>query len=214
MAYPAQSNFIEYVPLGFDRSDDRSIVGPRTSYLLIDYPDIKVELSADADLTDITAHGFNAGVRLGEQVANDMISVRIGPDIRFVVVGSPSYFADHAPPIIPQDLVGHTCINLRLATFGGLYAWELEKDNQELKVRVEGQLIFNNVFHVLNAALCGFGLAFVPEDLARPHLAGDQLRQVLNDWCPPWPGYHLYYPSRRQASPAFALLLEALRFRS
>ncbi|RJT31997.1 LysR family transcriptional regulator [Mesorhizobium waimense] len=191
-----------------------TLLWPKLRKLLVDYPDIKVELSADAGLTDITAHGLNAGVRLGEQVAKDMISVRIGPDIRFVVVGTPSYFGNHAPPDAPQDLVEHTCINLRLATFGGLYAWEFEKNDQELKVRVEGQLVFNNIFHVLDAALDGFGLAHVPEDLARPHLAEGRLRQVLDGWCPAWPGYHLYYPSRRQASPAFAVLLEALRIRA
>ena len=150
---------------------------------------------------------------LGEQVAKDMISVRIGPDTRFVVVGAKSYFAEHAPPQVPQDLVRHTCINLRLPTYGGLYAWEFEKDGQELRVRVEGQLIFNSIFHVLDAAVAGFGLAHVPEDLAQPHLAKGRLVQVLGDWCPTWPGYHLYYPSRRQSSPAFALLVDALRHR-
>ncbi|CAN7343882.1 LysR family transcriptional regulator [Mesorhizobium sp. LjNodule214] len=191
-----------------------TLLWPKLRKVLADYPDIKVELSADASLTDITAHGFNAGVRLGEQVAKDMISVRIGPDMPFVVVGTPAYFADHAPPLVPQDLIDHTCINLRLTTFGGLYAWEFEQAGQELKVRVDGQLVFNNVFHVLDAVLDGYGLAHVPEDLVRPYLADGRLRQVLADWSPPWPGYHLYYPSRRQASPAFAILIEALRIRS
>jgi DNA-binding transcriptional LysR family regulator len=152
-------------------------------------------------------------VRFGEQVAKDMISVRIGPDTRFVVVGAKSYFAEHAPPATPQDLIGHACINLRLPTYGGLYAWEFEKDGEELRVRVEGQLIFNSIFHVLDAAVAGFGLAHVPEDLAQPHLAEGRLMRVLEDSCPTWPGYHLYYPSRRQASPAFALLVDALRHR-
>jgi DNA-binding transcriptional LysR family regulator len=190
-----------------------TLLWPKLRGLLARYPEINIEISADAGLTDISAHGFNAGVRLGDQVAKDMISARIGPDIRFVVVGTPSYFAKHAPPVVPQDLVDHVCVNLRLATFGGLYAWEFEKDGQELKVRVEGQLVFNNIFHVLDAVLEGFGLAHVPEDIAQPYLAKGRLRQVLDDWCPPWPGYHIYYPSRRQASPAFAVVLEALRER-
>jgi DNA-binding transcriptional LysR family regulator len=191
-----------------------TLLWPKLRGVLAQYPDINVEISADAGLTDISAHGFNAGVRLGDQVAKDMISARIGPDIRFVVVGTPAYFAKHTPPVIPQDLVDHVCVNLRLATFGGLYAWEFEKDGQELKVRVEGQLVFNNIFHVLDSVLEGFGLAHVPEDIARPHLAKGRLCQVLDDWCPPWPGYHIYYPSRRQASPAFAVVLEALRVRT
>jgi DNA-binding transcriptional LysR family regulator len=190
-----------------------TLLWPKLQGLLAQYPDINIEISADAGLTDISAHGFNAGVRLGDQVAKDMISARIGPEIRFVVVGTPGYFANHAPPVVPQDLVDHVCVNLRLATFGGLYAWEFEKDGQELKVRVEGQLVFNNIFHVLDAVLEGFGLAHVPEDIAQPYLAKGRLRQVLDDWCPPWPGYHIYYPSRRQASPAFAVVLEALRER-
>ncbi|WEK49044.1 MAG: LysR family transcriptional regulator [Candidatus Kaistia colombiensis] len=191
-----------------------TLLWPKLQKILVDYPDIKIELNADAGLTDISAHGFNAGIRWGEQVAKDMISVRIGPDTRFVVVGTPGYFSGHKPPVVPQDLIDHDCINLRLPTYGGLYAWEFEKAGQELKVRVEGQLFFNNIFHVFDAALGGFGLAHVPEDIARPHLAEDRLRQVLEDWCPPWPGYHLYYPSRRQPSPAFALVLEALRHRA
>jgi DNA-binding transcriptional LysR family regulator len=130
-----------------------------------------------------------------------------------VVVGAKSYFAKDAPPATPQDLIGHTCINLRLPTYGGLYAWEFEKDGQELRVRVEGQLVFNSIFQVLNAAVAGFGLAHMPEDLAQPYLARGHLVQVLEDWCPTWPGYHLYYPSRRQSSPAFALLVDALRHR-
>jgi DNA-binding transcriptional LysR family regulator len=190
-----------------------SILWPKLETFLPKYPDIKVELSVEYGLTDIAAERYDAGVRLGEQVAKDMISVRIGPDTRFAVVGAKSYFAEHAPPQVPQDLVGHTCINLRLPTYGGLYAWEFEKDSQELRVRVEGQLIFNNIFHVLDAAVAGFGLAHVPEDLAQPHLAKGRLVQVLGDWCPTWPGYHLYYPSRRQSSPAFALLVDALRHR-
>jgi len=191
----------------------RSILWPKLERFLPRYPDIKVELAIDYGLTDIVAERYDAGVRLGEQVARDMIAVRIGPDIRFAVVGAKSYLAGRPPPQTPQDLVGHSCINLRLPTYGGLYAWEFERDRREVKVRVEGQLVFNGIFEVLDAALAGFGLAYVPEDLARPHLAKGRLQQVLEDWCVPWSGYHLYYPSRRQSSAAFALLVDALRHR-
>jgi DNA-binding transcriptional LysR family regulator len=189
------------------------VLWPKLEKFLPKYPDIKVEMSIDYGLTDIAAQAFDAGVRLGEQVAKDMISVRIGPDIRFAVIGSRSYFRKHPIPQTPEDLVNHTCINLRLPTRGGLWAWEFEKDDQELRVRVEGQLVFNGINQVLNAAAVGFGLAYVPEDLAQPHLATGRVVRVLEDWCPVWPGYHLYYPSRRQSSPAFALLVDALRHR-
>jgi DNA-binding transcriptional LysR family regulator len=152
-------------------------------------------------------------VRLGEQVAKDMIAVRIAPDMRIAVVGAPSYFAKRSPPKKPQDLTDHNCINMRLPTYGGLYAWEFEKDGRELKARVDGQLIFNTLTQRLNAALAGFGLAYVPEDVAQLHVAQGRLKRVLDDWCPPFPGYHLYYPSRRHSSPAFALLVDALRYR-
>jgi DNA-binding transcriptional LysR family regulator len=181
--------------------------------LLREYPDIKVEIIVDYGLTDIVAQRYDAGVRLGEQVAKDMIAVRIGPDMRMAVVGAPSYFAKRSPPRTPQELIAHHCINLRLPTHGGLYAWEFEKSNRELKVRVEGQLVFNGTAQMLNAALAGFGLGYVPEDLAQPHLAKGRLKRVLEDWCPPFSGYHLYYPSRRQPTPAFALLVDALRYR-
>ncbi|OWJ69127.1 LysR family transcriptional regulator [Inquilinus limosus] len=191
----------------------RSILWPKLEKLLPRYPDIRVELAIDYGLTDIVAERYDAGVRLGEQVARDMIAVRIGPDIRFAVIGSKSYLSERPSPRTPQDLVAHRCINLRLPTYGGLYAWEFEKDGREMKVRVEGQLVFNGIFEVLDAALAGFGLAYVPEDLARPHLAKGRLQQVLEDWCVPWSGYHLYYPSRRQSSAAFALMVDALRHR-
>jgi DNA-binding transcriptional LysR family regulator len=178
------------------------VLWPKLERFLPKYPDIKVELSVDYGLTDIAAERYNARVRLGGQIAKD---------IRIAVVGAKSYFAKHAPPQVPQDLIGHTCINRRLPTHGGLYAWEFEKDGEELRVRVEGQLIFNGIFQVLNAAVASFGLAHVPEDLAQPYLAKGRLVRVLEDWCPTWPGYHLYYPSRRQSSPAFALLVDALR---
>ncbi len=192
----------------------RSILWPKLVKLLPKYPDIKVELAVDYGLTDIVAQRYDAGVRLGEQIDKDMIAVRIGPDVRFVVVGAKSYFAKRPPLKTPQDLIGHTCINLRLPTHGGLYAWEFEKDGHDLKVRVEGQLVFNSIFQVLDAAVAGFGLAHVPEDLAQPYLANNRLKKVLEEWCQPWSGYHLYYPSRRQPSPAFALLVDALRHRS
>jgi DNA-binding transcriptional LysR family regulator len=190
-----------------------TIVWPKLVNFLREYPDIKVEIIIDYGLTDIVAQRCDAGVRLGEQVAKDMIAVRIGPDTRMAVVGAPSYFAKRSPPRTPQELIGHNCINLHLPTHGGLYAWEFEKGSRVLKVRVEGQLVFNGVTQMLNAALAGFGLAYVPEDLAQPHLAEGSLERVLEDWCPPWSGYHLYYPSRRQSSPAFALMVDALRYR-
>jgi DNA-binding transcriptional LysR family regulator len=181
--------------------------------LLRQYPDIKIEMFMDNGLTDIVAQRFDAGVRAGEQVAKDMIAVRIGPDLRMAVVGAPSYFRKRPEPKKPQGLIGHDCINLRLSTHGGLYPWEFERGGRELKVRVEGQLVFNNTVQMLNAALAGFGLAYVPEDLAQPYLAKGRLKRVLEDWCPPYAGYHLYYPSRRQSSAAFALLVDALRHR-
>lgn len=192
----------------------QSVLWPKLAKFLLKYPDIKVEISIDYGLTDIVAERYDAGVRFGEQVAKDMIAVRIGPDVRFAAVAAKSYFARHAPPEAPQDLIGHCCINLRLPTYGGLYAWEFEKDGRELKVRVEGQLVLNSIFQILNAAVAGLGVAYVPEELVQPHLAKGELKRVLDDWCPYWPGYHLYYPSRRQSSPAFSLLVEALRYRA
>ncbi|HEX5606591.1 MAG TPA: LysR family transcriptional regulator [Candidatus Binatia bacterium] len=191
-----------------------TILWPKLAKFLREYPDIKVEIIIDNGLTDIVAQRYDAGVRSGEQVAKDMIAVRIGPDMRMAVVGAPSYFAQRSQPKKPQDLNDHSCINLRLPTHGGLYAWEFEKGGRELKVRVEGQLVFNGTFQMLNAALAGFGLAYVPEDLAQPHVAKGRLKQVLEDWCPLFSGYHLYYPSRRQSAAAFALLVDALRYRS
>jgi DNA-binding transcriptional LysR family regulator len=190
-----------------------TILWPKLTNFLRQYPDIKVEIIIDYGLIDIVAQRFDAGVRSGEQVAKDMIAVRIGPDMRFAVVGAPSYFSTRSEPQRPQELTGHNCINLRLPTHGGLYAWEFEKDGRELRVHVEGQLVFNGSFQMLNAALAGFGLAYVPEDVAQPHLAKGRLKRVLEDWCPPNSGYHLYYPSRRQSSTAFALVVDALRCR-
>ena len=191
----------------------RSILWPKLAKFLPSHPDIKVEIAIDYGLTDIVAERYDAGVRWGEQVAKDMISVRIGPDLRFVVVAAKAYLAKRPPPKIPQDLIGHSCINLHLPTYGGLYAWEFQLGGREVKVRVEGQLVFNGIYQVLDAALAGFGLAYVPEDLAQPYLAKGRLKQVLDEWCQPWSGYHLYYPSRRQSSAAFSLLVDALRHR-
>jgi DNA-binding transcriptional LysR family regulator len=167
----------------------------------------------DYGLRDIVAERFDAGVRLGEQVAQGMIAVRIGPDMRMAVVGAPSYFLKRSHPKRPQDLVAHNCINLRLPTYGGLYSWEFEKSGRELHVRVEGQLIFNTLQQRIDAALAGLGLAYVPEDAAQALISRGRLKRVLEDWCAPFPGYHLYYPSRRQISPALALLVGALRHR-
>jgi len=180
--------------------------------LLPDYPDIHVEVIVNHAMIDIVAEGLDAGVRLGEQVAKDMIALRIGPDMRMAVIGSPAYFVKHPAPRTPQDLTEHNCINMRLPTYGGLFAWEFEKDGRELKVRVDGQLVFNAIGPRIEAALRGLGLAYMPEDIAVPYIEAGSLIRVLEDWCAPFPGYHLYYPNRRH-SPAFALLVEALRYK-
>lgn len=190
-----------------------TILWPAVAKLLPDYPDIRVEIIVDYGLTDIVAERYDAGVRLGEQVAKDMIALRIGPDMRMAVVGAPSYFARRPPPLTPQDLTAHNCINIRLPTYGGVYAWEFERNGRELKVRVEGQLVFNTIALRLNSVLAGLGLAYLPEDQVQPHIAAGRLSRVLADWCPPFPGYHLYYPSRRQCPPALSVLLDALRHR-
>jgi DNA-binding transcriptional LysR family regulator len=190
-----------------------TILWPKLTKFLKAYPDIRVEIVTDYSLTDIVSERYDAGVRAGEQVAKDMIAVRIGPDLRMAAVASPAYFKKHPEPKRPQDLIGHNCINLRLPTHGGLYAWEFEKAGRQLRVRVEGQLTFNGTWQMLNAALDGFGIAYVPEDVVQPHLTKRRLKRVLEEWCQPYPGYHLYYPSRRQTSGAFGLLVEALRYR-
>jgi DNA-binding transcriptional LysR family regulator len=191
----------------------QTVLWPALTGLLPRYPDIKVELIVDYGLTDIVAERYDAGVRLGEQVAKDMIAVRIGPDFCMAVVGAPSYFEKKPKPKKPQDLTAHDCINIRLPTYGGIYAWEFEKRGRELKARVDGQLVFNNTALRLNAVLAGFGLAYLPEDQVRTHIAEGRLIRVLEDWCPRFSGYHLYYPSRRQPAPAFAVLVDALRYR-
>jgi DNA-binding transcriptional LysR family regulator len=191
-----------------------AILWPALAKLLPRYPDIKVELIIDHGLTDTVAERYDAGVRLGEQVAKDMIAVRIGPDFRMVVVGAPAYFKKRPHPKKPQDLTAHDCTNIRLPTYGAIYAWEFEKRGRGLRVRVEGQLVFNSIALRLKAVLAGLGLAYLPEDQVKTQLADGRLVRVLADWCAPFSGYHLYYPSRRQHSPAFAVLVDALRYRS
>lgn len=190
-----------------------TVLWPKIRQVLPAYPDIKVEIYVDHSFTNIAAERFDAGVRLGESLEKDMIAVRIGPSGRLIAVASPAYFAQHARPSTPQDLVAHSCINLRLATLGGLYAWEFEKDGRPVRVRVDGQLTFNTIRPMVEAALAGFGIAFVPDDSARQHLANGALIQVLDDWCPYFDGFHLYYPSRRQNSAAFQIIVDALRYR-
>ena len=189
------------------------VVWPKLRPVLVDYPDIKVELSRDNGLRNIVEDGFDAGVRLGESVEKDMVAVRIGPDWRLVAVASPGYFAAHPVPEHPQELIAHNCINMRQTRGGGLYAWEFEKDGQELRVRVDGQLTFNTSFAQVEAAVAGYGIAYVPEDLVERHVAEGRLRAVLEAWSPRFAGYHLYYPSRRQSSPAFNVIVDALRHR-
>lgn len=190
-----------------------SILQPALEIFLPRHPDINVEIMVDYGLTDIVSERFDAGIRLGEQVAKDMIAVRVGPDVCMAVVGSPAYFNAHPRPQTPGELTGHNCISMRLPTYGGLFAWEFKKDGHELKVRVEGQLVFNNLALRLNSALGGLGLAYLPEDQVTTHVAQGRLIRVLEDWCPAFPGYHLYYPSRRQTSAAFSLLVDTLRHR-
>ena len=190
-----------------------TVLWPKLAPVLREYPDLKVEIVADYGLTDIVAEKFDAGVRLGESIAEGMIAVRIGPDFRMLVVGAPDYVAQRGRPETPQDLTRHACINLRLPTHGGLYAWEFEKDAREFRVRVDGQLTFNAIGPVVEAAIAGYGLGYVPDGLVEGHIREGRLVSVLEDWSPPFPGYYLYYPHRRQASPAFAVILEALRYR-
>lgn len=190
------------------------VIWPKFEKFLPDYPDIKVELTVDYGLVDIVAERYDLGVRLGDQVAKDMIAVRIGPDMRMAVVGTPSYFAARSVPHAPDDLAGHDCINLRLPTYGGLYAWEFEKDGRTVNVRVDGQLTFNSSAPRLRAALAGRGLAYLPEDMVQEHIDAGRLVRVLEDWCQSFPGYYVYYPSRRQSSPALLLVIAALRYQA
>jgi len=189
----------------------RSLVWPKLKPFLREYPEIHVELMVDNGFVDIVEGRFDAGIRLGESVNKDMVAVRIGPDIRMAIVAAPSYFADHPAPETPHDLQDHRCINMRLPTVGGLYHWEFEKDGKPLRVRVEGQLTFNLLPERIDAALSGFGLACVPENMVQDYVKSGALIQVLQAWCPFFPGYYLYYPSRKQHPPAFALMIDALR---
>jgi DNA-binding transcriptional LysR family regulator len=192
----------------------QTILWPRLATFLAEYPDVQVEVVSDNTLMDIVSEGFDAGIRMGERLARDMIALPIGPDIRMAVVATPGYFAKHGKPRGPEDLSKHNCINLRLPTLGGIYAWEFEKAGREINIRVEGQLTVNDIGVIRRAALEGVGLAFIPEDYVASDLVAGELVEVLAAWSPPFPGYHLYYPSRRQQSPAFALLVDALRHRS
>jgi DNA-binding transcriptional LysR family regulator len=191
----------------------QTILWPALRKLLPEYPDIQVELSVNAGFVDIVAERFDAGVRLGETVAQDMVAVRIGPDMRMAAVAAPAYCAAHKAPRTPNELGKHNCINLRFPTLGGLYAWEFEKRGRAINVRVDGQLIVNEVALARQAALDGAGIAYLPDNYVQAFVDDGRLIRVLSDWSPPFPGYYLYYPSRRQQSPAFALLVEALRFR-
>ncbi|WP_252107946.1 MULTISPECIES: LysR family transcriptional regulator [unclassified Halomonas] len=190
-----------------------TLIWPKLSPVLKAYPDLKVEVVTDYSLTDIVAEKFDAGVRLGEQVSEGMIAVKVGPDFRMLVVAAPEYFKTRSKPVTPQELTDHDCINLRLPTHGGLYAWEFEKDGRELRVRVDGQFTFNTIGPVVRAALDGYGLGYAPEGLVREHIDAGRLVSVLENWSPPFPGYFLYYPHRRQSSLAFRVIVEALQHR-
>jgi DNA-binding transcriptional LysR family regulator len=191
-----------------------TVLLPALERFLPDFPDIHVEVTLDYGLTDVVAERFDAGIRLGEQVAKDMVAVRIGPDFRMAAVATSGYFKNRRVPRVPQELHDHLCINLRLSTLGGLYAWEFAKGGREVNVRVEGQLAFNTLWMRLRAARAGLGIAFVPEDIVKADIQAGRLVRVLTDWCAPFPGYHLYYPHRRQTAPAFAVFAEALRYRA
>jgi DNA-binding transcriptional LysR family regulator len=192
----------------------QTVLWPVVDRYLREYPDVHVEIDADTSLTDIVSERFDAGIRLGEQVAKDMIAVRIGPQLRMAVIAAPAYFAAHGKPSTPHDLTNHKCINLRMRSSGGLYVWEFEKGGQEVNVRVEGQVTFNGAAPILQAVKAGHGIAYVMEDRAQPLIDSGAATRVLESWCPPFDGYHLYYPSRRQPTPAFRLLVEMLRFRA
>ncbi len=189
-----------------------TVLWPKLKQVLPDYPDLQLEINVDYAFTDIVAERFDAGVRIGESLEKDMIAVRIGPDMRMAVVGAPAYFATRTPPQAPQDLTAHNCIRLRLP-HGGLLAWEFERNGHRLNVQGEGQWVFNGSPAVLRAALAGAGLGYVPEDVANEHIAAGRLTRVLEDWCPRFAGYHLYYPSRKQSSRALAVVVEALRYK-
>jgi DNA-binding transcriptional LysR family regulator len=192
----------------------RVVLWPVLKKLMAEYPDITFEVDVNEGLTDIVAGRFDAGIRLGEQVEKDMIALRISPDIRMAVVGSPTYFEHHARPQTPRDLSEHNCVSYRQTTGGGTYAWEFDREGVELEVRVSGHLVINDNEMMEDAALDGLGLVYLFESQISEHVADGRLIRVLEDWCPPFSGYHLYYPSRRQHTPAFALLVEALRYKA
>ncbi|SBS27639.1 HTH-type transcriptional regulator DmlR [Marinomonas aquimarina] len=190
-----------------------TLLWPKLEPMIRQYPDIKIELCVDYGFTDIVERRFDAGVRFGEAIANDMIAIRVGPDLSMAAVASPEYFEQHSKPKEPHDLLEHACINLRLPTYGGLYAWEFEKGDRSLNVNVDGQLIFNSVQQIRRAALAGFGIGYLPEDIFAEDLEAGKLVRVLEDWCPPFTGYHLYFPNRMRSSPAFDIVIDALRHR-
>jgi len=191
-----------------------TVIWPKLRHFLPSYPDIKVEITVDYGLANIVEERYDIGVRFGDQVAKDMIAVRISPDIPMAIVGAPSYFSHRSIPSTPEDLVSHECITLRMTTTKALYAWELKKGKREMQARVGGQLTFNTQPQMLRAALDGFGLTFIPENAVLEHVQRGELQHVLKDWCPTWPGYHAYYPSRRQTSRAFSLVIDALKHRT
>ncbi|WP_066722058.1 LysR family transcriptional regulator [Sphingomonas pituitosa] len=201
------------VRISADEHSLKTLLWPRLAPILREFPDIRIDIDTDYRLTDIVAAGFDAGVRFGDIIAKDMVAVPIGPDARMLAVASPAYFERAGRPQSIEDLTAHACINLRLPTYGGLYAWEFEEEGRERKVRVDGPLTFSSVFPILRAALDGFGIACLPDAVVQPHLASGALEAVLTRFSPPFAGYHLYYPSRRQPTPAFALLVERLRWR-
>lgn len=201
------------VRINSSRNAARDILFPKAAEIMAAYPDVHIEIAVDQRLTDIVEGRFDAGVRLGEQVEKDMIAVRIGPDIHMAVAATPDYFERHGRPETPHDLTDHVCINLRMPTLNGLYAWEFERDGQPLNVRVEGQFTTNDSDLIIQATRAGLGLCCFPDSHIKPLIESGELVSVLEDWLPPFPGYHLYYPSRRQASPAFRLVLDALRYR-
>ncbi|AAG05608.1 MULTISPECIES: LysR family transcriptional regulator [Pseudomonas] len=190
----------------------RTLLLPRLTPLLLEYPDIKVEFDINYGFRDIVADRFDAGVRLGDTIDKDMIAVPIGPPVRMAVVAAPAYFAAHPKPRSPRDLVDHNCINMRMQSGGGLYAWDFQRKDRHVNVRVDGQLIFNTSPNIVDAALAGLGIAWLPEEEFAPHIEEGRLLRVLENWCPLFPGYYLYYPNRRQPSPAFSLVVDALRY--
>ncbi|MFJ4115016.1 LysR family transcriptional regulator [Pseudomonas psychrophila] len=189
----------------------RTTLLPKLTALLHEYPDINVEFDVSYGFRDIVADRFDAGVRLGDTIDKDMIAVPIGPPLRMAAVAVPGYFSSRGIPESPRDLMNHSCINQRMQTSGGLYVWDFEQGGKQVNVRVDGQLIFNTSSHIVDAALAGLGIAYLPEEEFDPHLREGRLERVLEDWCPPFSGYYLYYPSRRQPSPAFTLVANALR---